>query len=166
MAPSDAPIELVPWLLRWGVLALVLATTTSAQIQEAWAARYNSPQNGTDVVTAMTVDKAGNTYVTGQSRTNSHLAYATLKHDAQGNQLWVAHYTAEKPSLFMVRVGGCFRVAGYYLGSDGRFHGSRRWSARDRAAKSGHRSGKISRRDIEIQVLRATTSKEPSMPTT
>ena len=60
---------------------------------ELWAARYNGPSNVRDYALALAVDTSGNVYVTGYSYdplTSSD--YATIKYDANGNQLWAARY--------------------------------------------------------------------------
>ena len=60
---------------------------------EQWVARYDGPGKGSDVVFDMTLDAAGNVYVTGESDGgNSRRDYATIKYDRGGNILWVATY--------------------------------------------------------------------------
>jgi hypothetical protein len=66
---------------------------------EVWVRRYNgsTPGSGSDVVHAMTVDGAGNTYVTGESEgcdtsSTSYLDYATVKYSPSGVEQWVARY--------------------------------------------------------------------------
>src|SRR6185503_14471265 len=66
---------------------------------QLWAARYSGMGGfGQDITSAIKVDGEGNAYVTGYSafvNTNS-IAFATVKYDANGNQLWAARYeTAE-----------------------------------------------------------------------
>ncbi len=86
--------------LRWPVVALALITyavsssTGTAQIQHAWAARYNNGiANGTSQAVKMALDPAGNIYVTGFSQNaNSNLGYVTIKYAANGTQLWAARY--------------------------------------------------------------------------
>src|SRR4030042_4782354 len=58
---------------------------------QLWAVRYNGPGNRDDSAVAIAVDDAGNVYVTGESKgSGSRYAYAPIKYDANGNQLWVA----------------------------------------------------------------------------
>src|SRR5436853_7156929 len=71
----------------------VLASVATAQAIEDWAARYNGPGNGEDYPYACKVDTIGNVYVAGYSlRSFDNFDYATVKYDANGNQLWVARY--------------------------------------------------------------------------
>jgi hypothetical protein len=66
----------------------------SAQIQQAWVARYNNGiTNGTHQAVKMALDTNGNVYVTGFSQnTNGNLGYATIKYAPNGTQIWVARY--------------------------------------------------------------------------
>jgi len=57
-----------------------------------WAVRYDGPDNGGDLAKSIAVDSQGNVYVAGNSARNAHLDYATVKYDANGNQLWDARY--------------------------------------------------------------------------
>ncbi|UCE36875.1 MAG: SBBP repeat-containing protein [Thermoplasmata archaeon] len=60
---------------------------------ELWVARYNSPQNDSDVSGHIDIDEFGNIYVTGFSMGNATFwDYLTIKYDTNGNQLWVARY--------------------------------------------------------------------------
>jgi hypothetical protein len=53
---------------------------------EDWVARYDGPANGHDAAYAMTVDAAGNVYVTGESYWSGTGAdYATIKYMADGD---------------------------------------------------------------------------------
>lgn len=67
---------------------------------ELWVARYDGPAHGSDYAVAMAVDAEGNVYVTGASdSTISNADYATVKYDADGNELWVARYDGPAQTL-------------------------------------------------------------------
>ncbi|UOG73184.1 T9SS type A sorting domain-containing protein [Hymenobacter tibetensis] len=70
----------------------------SASGQQVWAQRYSGYPYSTSGATAITVDAAGNAYVTGYSFYQSSLDYATVKYSASGQQLWVARYDGLSPS--------------------------------------------------------------------
>jgi hypothetical protein len=61
---------------------------------QLWLARYDGPGGDDDVAQAIAVDGYGNVYVTGKSYNSLHedYAYATIKYDSDGNELWVARY--------------------------------------------------------------------------
>jgi predicted house-cleaning NTP pyrophosphatase (Maf/HAM1 superfamily) len=63
---------------------------------QLWVARYNGPGNGEDNARALALDASGNVYVTGESDGVPGLTvnydYATVKYDAEGNEVWVARY--------------------------------------------------------------------------
>jgi hypothetical protein len=89
---------------------------------EQWVARYDGPAMGGDSAHAIAVDRAGNVYVTGRvtgfgSRTFLAADYATVKYDAQGNQLWVSVYDGPQggddwPEAVAVDGGGNVYVTG------------------------------------------------------
>jgi len=58
-----------------------------------WVKRYSYEGNWTDAGNAITVDDAGNVYVTGRSvSTTTSWDYATIKYNAGGTQQWVERY--------------------------------------------------------------------------
>jgi len=63
-----------------------------AQVSEDWVRRYDN--GAQDSATDLAVDVAGNVHVTGYSFADefSPSDYATVKYDAEGNQLWVRRY--------------------------------------------------------------------------
>ena len=64
--------------------------------QERWVVRFNGPADGLDMATAVAVDPRGNVYVTGYScgagKGDQYYDYATVKYNAQGEELWVAYF--------------------------------------------------------------------------
>src|SRR5262249_15903386 len=65
----------------------------NASGQQLWIARYSGPYR--DLANAIAVDGSGNVYVTGQSEPvfgSNIYDYVTIKYDASGAELWVAHY--------------------------------------------------------------------------
>lgn len=68
-----------------------------------WAARYNSPGNLWERAKSISVDNAGNVYVTGVSGTNLNVTpgeCVTIKYDSTGKQQWMAKHSGLKPFSF------------------------------------------------------------------
>ena len=90
---------------------------------ELWVARYNGPGDDFDRAYALSVDPSGNVYITGQSYgSGTHYDYATIKYDANGNELWVARYNgpgggADKSYELSVDTSGNIYVSGESAGS-------------------------------------------------
>ena len=61
---------------------------------ELWIASYDGPVGGTDVAGSLVIDAFGSVYVTGYSSGGGSAKedYATIKYDADGNELWTARY--------------------------------------------------------------------------
>ena len=70
-----------------------LAISSQAQVSQQWAGYYNSPTNNSDAPVAMTVDNAGNIYVTGVSpTTTTGRDFATVKYNSSGAQQWAVRF--------------------------------------------------------------------------
>jgi hypothetical protein len=63
-----------------------------SQVSQQWAARYDN--TSTDQCYAMTVDAAGNVYVTGSSRSGGAFTedIATIKYNTSGTMLWTKRF--------------------------------------------------------------------------
>ena len=72
-------------LLIVQMLLIFAMNKVSAQVQQAWVARYNGSENQMDEATALTVDGSGNAYVTG---THNHSLGFTIKYNANGGTVW------------------------------------------------------------------------------
>ena len=60
---------------------------------QQWVAYYNGPAGGVDEAKTIAADNSGNVYVSGKSAgQGTGFDIATLKYDANGNQLWVMRY--------------------------------------------------------------------------
>ncbi|MBK9330931.1 MAG: SBBP repeat-containing protein [Ignavibacteria bacterium] len=82
------------------ILLILLVTTiflisenVNSQLSQQWANRYNASGNGNDEANKTAIDNAGNVYVTGRSfLSGSNFDYATIKYNANGDELWVSRY--------------------------------------------------------------------------
>lgn len=89
-----------------------------------WVKRYDGPGNAFDQATAIAVDNAGNVYVTGESRDSENFQdYATIKYDANGNELWVARFsrgfhTSDEATALAIDAAGNVYVTGRSAGSE------------------------------------------------
>jgi hypothetical protein len=88
------PVHPVILSLLWFLFGVLMSFSASAQIQQAWVARYNNGiTNGTNQAVKMALDPARNIYVTGFSQNaSSNLGYVTIKYAPNGTQLWATRY--------------------------------------------------------------------------
>jgi hypothetical protein len=70
------------------------ARPASAQIQQAWVAKYNNGvTNGNHQALKIALDPSGNIYVLGVSQNaNTNTGYVTIKYAPNGNPLWTVRY--------------------------------------------------------------------------
>jgi hypothetical protein len=61
--------------------------------RQAWLTAYTAPKRDEDRAVSVASDKAGNIYVTGQSKgEGTDFDYATVKYSSSGEQLWAQRY--------------------------------------------------------------------------
>jgi uncharacterized delta-60 repeat protein len=85
-----------------GTLADYATIKYNASGVQQWVVRYNGPGTSSAGATALTVDGAGNVYVTGISLASGTFLdydYTTIKYNAAGEQQWVARYNGPGNSL-------------------------------------------------------------------
>jgi len=100
-------------------LVLFFALPLFAQsVDTAWVRRYNGTGNGDDAANALTVDGAGNIYVTGASDGSGTGAdFATIKYLPNGDTAWVRRYngpsdSTDSPQAIAMDVSGNVYVTG------------------------------------------------------
>lgn len=93
---------------------------------ELWVKRYDG--GGYDSAVALAIDSSGNVYVTGSSRSNPRpyvyvWAIATVKYDANGNELWIKKYQSLDYTAATVRAIAVDSLGNVYItgGSDGKY---------------------------------------------
>ena len=110
VASGKSVVEFLRW--RLGALSLLcqnllfvftafVTFPATAQIQQAWVARYNNGiPTGSSQAVKMALDSSGNIYVSGVSQNaNNNLGYVTIKYAPNGNPVWASRYdSASSPS--------------------------------------------------------------------
>jgi uncharacterized delta-60 repeat protein len=105
------------------VCLLLPALAHAETVVQAWAQRYNGPENGISAAKAMAVDGSNNVVVTGYSSgSGSDYDYATIKYSAAGVPLWTNRYngplnTNDQATAVAVDGNGDVVVTGYSTGS-------------------------------------------------
>lgn len=124
---------------------------------QAWAARFNEPSEGADLMLSsdLVVDSAGNVYLTGISENEENgLGYQTFKYGPSGNMLWTTRYhgsqmASDLAKSIAVDAAGNVYVAGmrkgpidypyysyYYVLVKYDMSGNRLWNATDQVYTS------------------------------
>jgi len=104
---------------------LLFLTSTIFCFSQEWVARYDGPAIGSDKASAITVDAAGNVYVTGRSAgSGTFYDYATIKYNSSGVEQWVKRYDgpvngADMASAIAVDGTGNVYVTGESYGGSG-----------------------------------------------
>ncbi len=118
---------------------------------QQWVARYNGPANGWETGSAITVDGAGNVYVTGYSDGSTSIEYVTIKYNSSGTQQWATRYNGpgdswDYPEDIEIDESGNVYITGRSEGSGTDFDfatikynssGSQQWVARYDGYTSG-----------------------------
>jgi uncharacterized delta-60 repeat protein len=86
-----------------------------------WVRRYNGPANSSDYANALTLDNAGNIYITGRS-VDANYDIATVKYNSSGQQQWVVRYNGtgnwnDCGNAIVVDSSGNIYVTGYSIGT-------------------------------------------------
>ncbi|HJY63062.1 MAG TPA: SBBP repeat-containing protein [Ignavibacteria bacterium] len=79
-------------IISFTVLIYCTNYTINSQVTQQWVSRYNGSMNGSDVPYALTIDNAGNIYVTGGSDGPQLNDYLTVKYNTTGVQQWAVRY--------------------------------------------------------------------------
>lgn len=76
------------------LLQIFNAGVSNSQVGEIWTQRYNGPMDSTEYLNSMTVDQAGNVYVTGGSigSGGAYLDIVTIKYNSNGSVQWLQRY--------------------------------------------------------------------------
>lgn len=90
-------------LLAMAVITVLLtpwAATDAAEVVEEWVARYNGPSDSSDVAGPIAVSDSGEVHVAGFSTgAGTRTDYATVKYNADGQQLWDVLYNGAANSF-------------------------------------------------------------------
>jgi hypothetical protein len=85
--------------------------------QQEWSAEYHGGANA-DEPAAISVDKAGNVYVTGSTETCPGSDYLTLKYNSAGQEQWVARYYGPQEHLDAAKAIAIDNAGNVYVTGD------------------------------------------------
>ncbi len=76
------------------IFYIIFGRCIYSQVTQSWIAKYNGSGNYVDIIYAMTLDRFGYIYVTGESEGGGINAsdYLTIKYSPAGDSLWVRRY--------------------------------------------------------------------------
>ncbi|KXK41550.1 MAG: PKD repeat protein, partial [Chlorobi bacterium OLB5] len=102
------------------------ATDVTSQVTQEWVQRYHGPMNGSDAGNSITVDKAGNVYLTGSTTNVLGTDIITIKYNSSGLMLWLNIYNGpgnnvDRGAAIKVDNAGNAYVTGVSRGSSTRF---------------------------------------------
>ncbi len=126
---------------------------------QQWVSQYNSPDANYDEARAITLDAAGNVYVTGNSQTLvlTNYDYATVKYNSAGVQQWAMRYNGtgndlDRANAVAVDASGSVFITGKSVGAGSAAEdvvtikynnaGSVVWTARYNGPSNGYDEGK------------------------
>lgn len=135
---------------------------------QVWMAGYNGPDSKSDEAHAISVDAAGNVYVTGHSQTAAltDFDYATVKYNSSGVQQWAQRYNGtgndyDKSNAIKLDFEGNVLVTGKSIGSSSAEDmltikydnsGNQKWLVRYNGTANGYDEGKALETDASGNV--------------
>lgn len=105
------------------VFQILIIQISNSQVGPVWEQRYNGTADSTDYIYSMTVDGAGNVYITGGSKGNgANYDYVTIKYNSEGSILWLQRYNGTGNSIdyassIAIDDSGNVYVTGYSMGN-------------------------------------------------
>jgi uncharacterized delta-60 repeat protein len=126
---------------------------------QQWATMYNGPANNYDEARSITVDAAGNVYVTGYSQTAvlTDYDYSTVKYNSSGVQQWAQNYNGtgndyDRSNAIRLDAAGNVYVTGKSVGAGSSAEdvytikynnaGTTQWGVRYNGTSNGYDEGK------------------------
>lgn len=131
---------------------------------QTWVAEYNGPDSKSDEAHALTVDAAGNVYVTGHSQTAilTNFDYATVKYNSAGVQQWAMRYNGtgndyDRSNAIKLDAAGNVLITGKSIGASSAEDiltikydnaGNQKWLVRYNGTSNGYDEGKALVSDV------------------
>jgi hypothetical protein len=81
------------FIFSFSIFSFLSLPVFAQEVDTAWVRTYIGPGNHEDIARAVTLDKAGNVYVTGYSKgIGTSLDYVTIKYHGNGDTAWLRRY--------------------------------------------------------------------------